>query len=172
MDPRYFLLFFIAAFALALASTAFRIWRMAKYLKAGATMGEAGIKEAMRAEAKSKKFLAVNQIFSRIGSLVILGFLAFFFATWMQTVARDWMVTTGGQLHKAAVYGFLAGSATVVILRGLAMLLAPLTNPMWIDVVADPQSKWANLEKRLLLLSFGVVFTSIVALIVRIMIIS
>ncbi|MEI7512413.1 MAG: hypothetical protein WCK01_03065 [Candidatus Uhrbacteria bacterium] len=116
------------------------------------------LKNSLTAKASALENYLFNKILSRISPLFVLGFLAFFFYNWMHTVSSALPAT-----FIVLVYGFLAGVGTMICLRSLAMIFAPITDPIWIDVVADPDSTWGTLEKRLLIGAFAIVFISTVA---------
>ncbi|MCR4256794.1 MAG: hypothetical protein NUW08_03760, partial [Candidatus Uhrbacteria bacterium] len=148
------------------------------------------LKTAMKAERARQKSIAERHplvlLLSGIQTLLVLGFLGFFFHEWMWYVARDLMETDVGRLWYSAQLGFLAFTGGFVLFRLVASLSSLNTTTVGptspgvgarhavplLHVVADRRSAWHKLQKILLFLCFATVFSSIGFAVSRIVITS
>jgi hypothetical protein len=119
-------------------------------------------------------------ILSAVQSLIVLGFIGFFFHEWMWAVARDVMETDVGRLWYNAQMGVLAFTGGFVVFRLVASLSSLNTTTVgptspegnWLHVVADRRSAWNKLQNVLLFLCFATALSSIGYAVVRIIIAS
>jgi hypothetical protein len=142
------------------------------------------LKKTALAEMKRQNEIAYRHpavmILSAVQSLLLLGFIGFFFHEWMWYVARDVMETDIGRLWYNAQLGFLVFTGGFVLFRLVASLSSLNTTTVgptspegnWLHVVADRRSAWNKLQNVLLFLCFATAFSSIGYAVVRILIAS
>jgi hypothetical protein len=143
------------------------------------------LKKTALAEMKRQNEIAYRHpavmILSAVQSLILLGFIGFFFHEWMWYVARDVMETDVGRLWYNAQLGVLAFTGGFVLFRLVASLsslntttVGPAASPEgnWLHVVADRRSAWHKLQNILLFLCFATVFSSLGYAVMRILIAS
>lgn len=142
------------------------------------------LKKTALAEMKRQDSIAYRHpavmVLSAAQSLLLLGFIGFFFHEWMWYVARDVMETDIGRLWYNAQLGFLVFTGGFVVFRLVASLSSLNTTTIgptapegnWLHVVADRRSAWTKLQNILLFLCFATAFSSIGYAVVRILIAS
>lgn len=114
---------------------------------------------AYKLDRKAQELKPMTVISSAISRFIILAFLTMWLWLWMSFPGRV-LPQAVQQSILYLVTGFLIFTLAFVLLRTIAKLVGPHTNPEWIDVIAATDSKWERLEGRLLLISFFAVFAS------------
>ncbi|MCK9360801.1 hypothetical protein M0Q28_01050 [Patescibacteria group bacterium] len=112
------------------------------------------VKDLEKTRSQDQRFITAKHLLSRIGALFTLGFLGYFFTTWMSATALDWVDTQGGMIHRQIIYGLLIATSVLVVIRGF---------------IKDPGPNWATLEQRLILISFFAVLLSCFGSVARIL---
>lgn len=147
-----FAIFFIGAVALSVIGAIIRgkaALNILKGVKNG--MSEKEIKNTLKEEAKHPAW----QAYQRMGMLLILGFMMYWFWMWMKGVGQAIPMPWNDYVWYA-VLGLQLTVASLIVLRTLVMLFSVVTDSTVVDTIADPKSNWSMLEGRLLLLAFFV----------------